>query len=42
VSSEADKPYRRRPVVWIVVALVLVFVVVPTLIWVMSNTLTAD
>jgi hypothetical protein len=42
VSSEADKPYWRRPVVWIVVALVLVFVVVPSLIWVLSSTLTAE
>jgi hypothetical protein len=42
VSSDAEKPYWRRPGVWIVVALILVFVVVPSLIWVMSNTLTVD
>jgi hypothetical protein len=39
VSAERAKPWWRRPIFWLVVAIVLVFVVLPL---VLGNTLTAD
>jgi hypothetical protein len=39
VSSSGENSYWRRPIVWVIVVLILVFVVIPLI---LTNTITAE